>query len=362
MTQGEMLYTEGRLAEAWEALQREAREGSGRAMYCIGQYYLFGLGESGEKPAEAAAWFRRGAPSDPMARVMEALFLRPEAVDREALTEAVSAVEKDAEAGSAEALFCLFALYSTGVKDVIEADVPRAQLCCARAADAGFWQAEMELGLRLLNGQSIPKNAEKGAMYLKRAADKGIGKAEYHLAYCCLAGEGTEKNPSLAVAYYQKALRHGYLHAAVELGVYYEMGVHVKQDRKKACQLYKRAADRGDAEGRAHYADCLLAGDVVKRNPRQAAALYQEAAKSGSAYALVRLGETAFNSGDDGTAFRYFMEAAQMGMPAAQYLTGLCLLQGRGVSADRRAAAVWLRKAAQNGSREAGQLLMQFGL
>ena len=51
-----------------------------------------------------------------------------------------------------------------------------------------------------------------------------------------------------------------------------------------------------------------------------------------------------------------------LGMPAAQYLTGLCLLQGRGVSADRRAAAVWLRKAAQNGSREAGQLLMQFGL
>lgn len=362
MNQGETLYIEGRLEEARAALRKEAKEGDGRALYCLGQYELFGLWETRERPAEAAALFRRGAASDAPARLMSALFLREDAVDGEAVRRALAEAEQAADAGDVNALYALSAVLWDGVGTVVEKEEDKARAYCEKAAALGFWQAEMELGLHHLNGTRLPQDEAKGAAFLKRAAEKGVGKAEYHLAYCCLAGVGTEKNPSLAVSYYQEALRHGYLRAAVELGVYYETGTYVKQDKKKAYQLYRRAADAGDADGKAHLADCLLAGEAVKRNARQAAALYAEAAKGGSAYAVLRMGETAFSSGDEGTAFRYFLDAARMGLPAAQYLAGVCLLQGRGAAPDRQAAALWLRRAAQRGSREASALLMQAGL
>lgn len=360
MTQGEQLYIEGKLEEARPVLAAEAKEGNGRALYCLGQYELFGL-LGAERPAEAAALFHRGA-ADPLARLMEALFLRPGAADGDAVKDALAAAEAEGAAGNANALFARSAVLWAGLDSLVEKDGETARACCETAADLGFWQAEMEMGLHFLNGQYVEKNGEKGAALMKRAAEKGVGKAEYHLAYCLLAGVGVEKNPSLAVSYYQKALRHGYVRAAVELGVYYETGLYVRQDKKKACQLFKKAAEKGDADGKAHLADGLLDGSAGKRSPRKAAELYAEAARGGSAYAVLRLGELAFSRGDEGTAFRYFHDAARLGLPAAQYLAGLCLLRGRGVAPDRKAAAVWLRQAAQSGSREAAQLLMQAGL
>ena len=362
MTQGETLYTEGRLGEAWDALMKEAKAGDGRAMYCLGQYHLFGLSEARENPLEAAAWFRRGAEKDALSALMAALFLRKEELDRAALAEALARAETEAAEGSVNALYAAAAVLWSGAGEAIPADEEKARDLCGRAVELGFWQAEMEMGLHHLNGTHAEKDEVKGAALLKRAADKGVGKAEYHLAFCFLEGIGVEKNAARAVSYYQKALRHGYVKAAVELGVYYETGTYVHQDRKKAYQLYKKAADWGDAEGKAHLGDMLLAGEAVKRNVRQGTAFLSEAARSGSAYAVLRLGELAFSSGDEKGAFPYFLEGARMGLPAAQYLTGVCLLGGRGTAADREAARGWLRRAAQGGSREAAALLVQAGL
>lgn len=361
MTQGEQLYTEGRLSEAGPVLAAEASKGSGRAMYCLGQMELFGLLTGRERPAEAAMWFRKGA-SDPLACLMGALFLRPGEGDGEAIGAALAAVEEEGAAGNPNALYCLSAVLRDGAGEVIGKDPEKACRCIEAAADRSFWQAEIELGLHYLNGRYMDKDEEKGYELLRRAAEKGVGKAQYHLAYCFLAGVGTKANPSLGASYYQKALRSGYTRAGVELGVYCEQGLYVKKDEKKAFQLYKKAADGGNADGMAHLADCYLAGKGTERNARRAAALYRNAAAGGSAYAVLRLGEEAFRRGQEREAFSYFMEAARLGLAAAQYLAGVCLLYGRGTAPDRAMAALWLRRAAQRGSREATHLLMQEGL
>ena len=42
MTQGEKLFIDGQLQEAYDVLLREASEGSGRAMYLLGEYAKHG--------------------------------------------------------------------------------------------------------------------------------------------------------------------------------------------------------------------------------------------------------------------------------------------------------------------------------
>lgn len=361
MTQGEALYIEGRLKEAAPVLAREAAKGDGRAMYCLGQIELYGLMTGRERTTEAAVWFRKGE-ADPLACLMALPFLRKDAVDEEKAREALAAAKAEAASGGVNALFCLAVVHWTGGVPGMSPDTEEGDRYGRAAMDAGFWLAELQLGLHALNGTYREKNEEVGAALLRRAADKGIARAQYHLAYCCLTGVGTAEQPSLGAAWYRKAAAQGYHRAAVELGVFCEQGFHVKKDLKKAFQLYKKAAEGGDPDGMAHLADAYRDGVVTARNVRKAADLYRRAVNGGSAYALLRLGEVAFSQGDRSQAYPYFLEAAKSGLVPAQYLVGMCLLYGIGTEQDRAAATVWLRRAAQKGSVEAQRLIAQDGL
>lgn len=360
MTKGEELYLQGALEEAMPFLLKEAKEKNGRSMYILAQYFLQGLGTCRAHPAEAGAWFGKGAACDPLCVIGAAFFRKDQEEAKDDIARAYEEVKALAGAGDVVAMVCA-AYACRGIAGVIPADSAQRMAYLTMAAEAHFWQAANDLGLIYLNGRETAQDKEKGFALLSEAASFGIGPSEYHLAFCLLHGEGTAPNPHRAISCYQKAWRHGYGKAAIELGMQYETGTIVKQDEKKAFQLYKRAAESGFAEAKAHLGDCYYDGKGVKRDARRAAALYAEADRQGDSYGALRLGQTAMAEKDFGKAFFQFYKAARQGLPVAQYLTGLCLVRGIGVAANAEAGMKWLRQAAERGSREALDEIAKLG-
>lgn len=360
MTRGEELYIAGDLDGAWPVLQEEAKNGSGRAKYIIGQYYLQGHGHVQRNPIEGSMWFARGAKEDALACIGLHFFTKESGSEDESRFQlALSNAERKAATGDVLALDSLSHVYRLGVKSWVAVDRERGLSYLKKAADLGFWQAENDLGLIYLNGEELPKDESLGAALLGKAAAKGIAVSEYHMAYCYLTGIGVEKNVSKGIGHYQKSWKHGNTRAAVELGLRYETGNEVRQNEKKAYQLYKKAAEAGDGEAKGHAADCLWEGRGAKKDRKAAARLYQEGARAMDPYSLTRMGQIEFENKDYDNAYTYFLAAARRGFPVAQYLTGMCLLRGLGIEAKRDEAIQWLQQAARNGNREAAMALEQ---
>lgn len=358
MTQGEELYLKGALEEAYPFLLDEAKAGDGRAMYILAQYSLQGLASVKAHPLDAALWFSKGKDMSPLCAIGAAFFEKE--TDPQDLRRAFEEVRKAAEAGDVLSLFCMsYAL--RGVRDSIAPDQAGRLSCLQKGADASFWQAENDLGLIYLNGRETAQDKERGFALLAKAASAGVGVSEYHLAFCLLHGEGTAPNPHKAIAFYQRAWKHGYGKAAVELGMQYESGANVKADPKKAFLLYKKAAEAGFAEAKAHLGDCYFDGKGTRADRKKAEALYEKAAKMGDGYGMLRMGQIAMGQEDREKGFTYFYQASRLGIPVAQYLTGLCFLKGLGVAPDRDTGIRCLEEAARNGSREAADALAQLG-
>jgi uncharacterized protein len=66
--------------------------------------------------------------------------------------------------------------------------------------------------------------------------------------------------------------------------------------------------------------------------------------------------------GEHARAFRWFLRAAQSGLPAAQYHLGHCYLHGHGVPPSRPFAMRWLQQAADNNSISAQVVLASLAL
>ena len=360
MTKGEELYLQGALEEAHSLLLKEAEEGNGRAMYMLAQYSLQGLFLAGSQPLTAAAWFQKGAALSPLCRIGAAFFEKKEMADKEEISRAAEEVKEAARRGDVLAMVCA-AYLCRGIEGILPEEPGQRLAYLTKAADAHFWQAENDLGLIYLNGRETAQDNEKGFGLLARAAAAGIGTSEYHLAFCWLHGIGTARDEHKGIAFYQRAWKHGCGKAAIELGMQYESGAVVKADPKKAFQLYKKAADMGLAEGKAHLGDCYYDGKGTKADRKKAGALYEAASKAGDAYGMLRMGQLAMSKGNFERAFLQFYQAARTGLPAAQYLTGLCLIRGIGVAEDRTAGTGWLRRAAERGSKEALEVLAQIG-
>ncbi len=360
MTKGEELYISGALESAFPVLEKEAKDGAARAWFCLAQYDLHGLSHVRKHPLNASAHLARGADGDTLCFLGLHFFTQPAGEDdRAAVLSAMAEAERLAEAGDVLACLCLSYVYRVGYKEYTETNPEKGISYLEKAAEAGFWQAQNDLGLLYLNGTEVAADVSRGFSLLSAAADKGIGLSLYHLAYCYIAGLGTEVDTVLGMSLYRKAWEAGCAEAAVELGMRYESGSGVKADAAKAFRLYKKAAEEGSFEAMAHEADCRYEGKGTKADRGAAMKLYQRAADAGDGYAMVRLGQIDFEKQKFKSAFSYFLQSARKGLPVAQYFTGVCLLRGLGVGQNSDVGIKWLMQAAQNGSRDAAEALQQ---
>ncbi|WP_020591606.1 SEL1-like repeat protein [Kiloniella laminariae] len=70
----------------------------------------------------------------------------------------------------------------------------------------------------------------------------------------------------------------------------------------------------------------------------------------------------AMTEGDFATAYVFFLEHAEAGNPAAQYLVGYMMERGAGTEQNLEQAIVWYRKAAKQGNPDAQQQLARLGV
>lgn len=128
--------------------------------------------------------------------------------DRFDPAEAVSYLQRAADAGSPEAQFELAKLYERGTG--VEADPARALALYQAAAEQDFADAINDLGfLHYQGGLGLPANPQKALSFFERAADLRHPQAQFNFAALIDDGLIASKGPAESAHYLYAALRSG---------------------------------------------------------------------------------------------------------------------------------------------------------
>ncbi len=108
--------------------------------------------------------------------------------------------------------------------------------------------AMRNVAIMLREGKGVEKNPKAAEAMMQRAAEAGLFTAQADLGDMLLKGEAGPPDPGAAAPWLMLAAQAGHPMAAYELGQLYEQGIAVKQNIEMARKLYKIAADGGVAE------------------------------------------------------------------------------------------------------------------
>jgi len=173
----------------------------------------------------------------------------------------------------------------------------------------------------------IEKRDFKSALpLLETLANKGDTWAQWNLGKLYLYGQVVEKNIETAILWCEKAAGTGDPEAQYHLGEVYNDYSNPDKDKKKAFSWYEKSAEQGNLD--ATFSMGLIfqyGGDGIKESPKK--------------------------------AFECYMKCAEGGIDHAQLLVAKAYMYGDGVKKDKAASNMWMKKAADNGSKEAREWL-----
>ena len=86
----------------------------------------------------------------------------------------------------------------------------------------GFPDALLDLGLKYIHGNGVPKEAKIAFYFMKRAALQGLAAAQYNLGIMYMNGNGIARNIQLALYWMELSARQGYDGAFPLLISFYE--------------------------------------------------------------------------------------------------------------------------------------------
>lgn len=205
--------------------------------------------------------------------------------------------------------------YRDGMAACAEAQYRQAAESFHEAALQGHPEAQLMLGLCIMEGYGVEQNRAESVKWLRAAADQGDPDALFFLASCYFKGEGVDRNLTEAFGLIRKAAAKGNVMAQCNLGFCYEEGKGIGQDKAEAVKWYRQVAKRsldefsspldsfGEKESDAvrefvvsfvyRLGSCCEHGEGVARDLDEAVKWYRAAADRGNAdarKALIRLG------------------------------------------------------------------------
>ncbi|MGH7022577.1 MAG: tetratricopeptide repeat protein [Caulobacteraceae bacterium] len=189
-------------------------------------------------------------------------------------------------------------------------------------ASGGNAAAEYELATLYLDGQGVARNDATGTAWLRQSADKGDANAQLLLALCYARGQGVPQDDKQGLAWLDKAAAQVGGDARTQLrGVYY----------------YNRGAyDHGVALTQDQIAARALPGLL-------------KLAQGGDAMAQLTLAsiydEGRGTAKDEARAAVWYRRAADQGVRDAQVALAGMYRDGRGLPKDPAAASYWLNAA-----------------
>jgi len=168
-----------------------------------------------------------------------------------------------------------------------------------------------------------------------------------------LTAIGPDRNPTAALDYLRRSADLGYPPAETTMGYFYETGGLVTADPAVALEWYKKAAKQGDRVGEWLLGRLYFSGSGTARDLSLAAATLQKSANQDDPFAYHLLGMVQLEREQYAQAADSFRKAALQGLPQAQQQLGLLLKNGKGVTADKFEAYVWLLVSYDAGNQAA---------
>lgn len=144
------------------------------------------------------------------------------------------------------------------------ADVGRDLLVVS--AEAGFGQAQLELGLMIMSGEGWAADPAVAVRWLRAAADQGLADAQYALGYAYGTGEGVAKDEKEAYRLMLAAAEQGHAKAQNAVAWHAYNGKGTVQDVAVAVTWYRRAALQGDPVAQRYLGRHYALGEGVPQN------------------------------------------------------------------------------------------------
>jgi hypothetical protein len=99
-----------------------------------------------------------------------------------------------------------------------------------RAAGLGHAEAAFRLGAMHEAGKGVPEDLETALEWYRQAAARGSQKAMFNLGHLHAKGDGVERDEAVAADWYRRAAQLGNAHAQYTLGLMYSQGRGVERD------------------------------------------------------------------------------------------------------------------------------------
>jgi localization factor PodJL len=150
-----------------------------------------------------------------------------------------------------------------------------------RLAVEGDPAAQYEMGARLAEGRSAPRDAKAAAHWFEKAAEMGLAPAQYRLGSMYERGVGVERDYARARLWYERAAEAGNARAMHNYAVLLAEGGDGKPDYPTAAEWFRRAAEYGIRDSQFNLAILYARGLGVSRNLQQSYAWFSAAADQG---------------------------------------------------------------------------------
>ena len=232
------------------------------------------------------------------------------------------------------------------------------------SAAGGLAVAKYRLGMELLTGKHVAKDAEEGLDLLWECANQGNQYAQYQLGRVYLAGVDAAQDLPLSESLFESAADQGNSFAMYSLAKMHLAGLAKEASRAQAIELLADSAEKDNVHAEYLLGKFYLRGEHVSGDSKKAEMLLEKAAEKDHAQAEYLLGKT-YALGkelpkDMTKALRYLRRACKKENQYAQYQLGKMYLFGQGVMRDEDAGKAYLNKAAAQGNPYAKLILESY--
>jgi TPR repeat protein len=238
----------------FQGYKAQAEEGSRVAKYFVGLCYYNGEGVAKDQGL-AVSWWQKAADQDHAQAQFNLGVCYFNGIGlAQDKHQAVLWYRKAADQDHAQAQFNLGICYFNGVG--VAKDLALAVWLYRKAAEKGYAQAQCELGNDYLS--SKPQQA---VYWFKKSAGQGEAAAQKSLGDCYFFGEGVEEDIDEGMSWYHKAAEKGNADAQSSLGLIYRNGHGgVMKSLSLAVTWYRKAAHQGDPWSQYHLSNCYYTG------------------------------------------------------------------------------------------------------
>lgn len=247
LEEAEKLYLECKLEKAFEIFCTLAKQGNGRAMFFVREYYRFGLAHVKEDMEKAEEWLERGYKKGD---ILCSLVYTEGFSNNKVSQELFSNVLKLALHGDVIAQSLLAVCYGNGLGTKI--DKREMIKWLEISSSAGYWQSDVVLGICYIQGDGVEVNSNQGMNYLMKAAKKGCASAKHILGDLYHNGEGVAVDYEIGRKWLLEAYADGYSNSALYIGALYYDGVGVEKDYEKAKTWFIKAVEKGNIEAKKY--------------------------------------------------------------------------------------------------------------